>query len=442
MILYESILVVAYTAVFALIILRVKFFRTFSISPEFIVGLFLIRIAAGITYGIVHQHFYKGADTISFFTDGKIIFSSLSAGHIHDYFKLVFGYNHPPPDVDILPYARAMNYWNDMSAYSIVRFNAVCMLFSFGFYNVHVVFYNFFTLIAFLYLFEFCCEVAPAKRIFLMIAIFIFPSVVFWSSGIHKDGISVAAIGVILYFLSRLINSPKILQSQNTRNVIGFLIGCWILVVVRGFVMLLLMPALLAFIWSSYSPRYLLIKFLIVFSLYFGIASNLNFIKPDWDFLNLIVVKQSQFREMAGQSFQLRVPKIIPTITSIVSGIPRALENCFFRPWITEAANSLQLADAVENFTIILLLFTSIFIHKKKLSRAEQQLLLFCTFFMLTIFIVVGITIPIVGALVRYKMAGVLFLLVAIILIVKDECAPAKVRWLNFKLRGDLNEAM
>ena len=59
-------------------------------------------------------------------------------------------------------------------------------------------------------------------------------------------------------------------------------------------------------------------------------------------------------------------------------------------------------------------------LRKKKLSDAEQSLLVFSFLFALTIFIVVGITVPVLGAIVRYKIGGVLFILISAIVLTKN----------------------
>ncbi|HYV91384.1 MAG TPA: hypothetical protein VE978_06360 [Chitinophagales bacterium] len=409
----------SYTALFSFIIFRVKFFQRFSISPKLIVAIFIVKVLAGIFYGFIHEQFYYGGDTLSYFNDSKIIVGSLTSGHIHEYLKLVFGINTRPPDPDIRPYAAAMSYWNDMSAYSIVRFHALSSLFSLGYYYVDVVFYNFFTLIGLLYLFLFFLEILSDKKYFLLIVVFFFPSILFWSSGIHKDGISLAALGLLLYFLKQIMTPDKIFHRQNVKNFIGFLLGFWILVVVRNFWLLLLIPGLIAFAWTIRSPKHILVKFIFTYIIYFGITTNLNYIQPDWDFLNILVVKQNDFLSLKSESKTLEVQPLIPSLPSVAEQIPTSISNCLLRPWLSDVKNPLRFCAAVENVIVILILVLTVVFIRRNLNTSQQSLLFLSLFFSFTIFIVTGIAVPVLGALVRYKMIGVLFLLISSVVLTR-----------------------
>ena len=415
----EIILVTFYSALFSFIILRLKFFQRFHLSGKVIVALFIFKVIAGIFYGYIHLKFYGGGDTYAYFDDSLYVFSTLKTNPWL-YVRLVFGLSNAHPAPDIVPYKDAMMYYTNPDAYLLVRFHSLLRIISFGFYNVHVVFYNFITLVGCLYLFRFLSEILPAKKELLLGAVFLFPSIAFWSSGIHKDGISMADLGLILFFSNKIFITP----GKKSFRRFSIYVVCWIaglilLLFIRTFLFLLLIPVLTAWLITMKYPAHKLMKCIIVLCIYFGLASNLNVVWPDWDFLNRIVFMQNEFKIVADESFQVPIPSIIPTIGSVLSGVPMALENCLIRPWIGETENVLQVISSIENIMILLLLLAAIIFRKKKLSDAEQSLLLFSLFFAFSIFIVVGITVPILGALVRYKIAGILFLLISAVVLTR-----------------------
>lgn len=422
---FEILLVLLYTALFSFIILRWKFFSAFNLSAKLVAVIFLCKIGAGILYGYLHQHLYGGGDTYAYFNESAIVFSTLK----NDpglYFRLVFWISYPNPAPDIVPYKDVMWFYTTPGSYLLVRFNSLVRLVSFGYYNVHVVFYNFLTLMGLLYLFSFFEKIIPRKKHLLIGVIFFFPSILFWSSGIHKDGISLAGLGLLLFFSKQIISSVKILHKQNFRNIIGLLIGFWLLLIVRNFWLMLLFPSLIAFAWTTKAPVYKLIKFIFVFIVYFGIATNLNAFEPDWDFLNLLAEKQNEFMSLASGNYSLPVYPLIPTLPDFAMQIPHAISNSLFQPWFTKVNSPLLLFPAMENIMVLLILVLALIFRKKKLLASEQSLLLLCLFFAFTIFIVLGITVPILGALVRYKMVGMMFLLISSVVLLKDEIVEIK----------------
>ena len=417
----EIILVLVYTALFSFIILKWKFFRSFNLSAKFITIIFLCKVGVGILYGYLHLHLYQGGDTYAYFNESGIVFSTLK-NNPWLYLRLVFWISYPNPAPDIVPYKDIMWFYTTPDSYFLVRFHSLVRLVSFGYYNVHVVFYNFLTTIGILYLFLFFEKIIPQKKHLLISVIFFFPSIIFWSSGIHKDGISLAALGLILYFINE-IAFGKISHGRSIKNFVALLIGCWLLLLVRNYWLLLLIPAIIAFIWTINFPKHTALKFLLIFVVYLGVAINLRLMNPRWDFLKLVATKQSEFFSIAPGSQTLALQPLTPSLKSVAAEIPGAIMHCLLRPSFGESNGLLQFYAAFENILVILLLLIAIFFRKKKLSISEKSLLWFCFFFAFTIFILIGIIVPILGALVRYKMAGVLLILIAEVILIKDEIA-------------------
>jgi len=184
----ELLLIVLYTALFSYFILRLRFFKKFSINPRFIAIIFIVKIIAGMTYGYIYQKYYEGGDTWQYFKSSGTIVALLKKNEFGAFFRMLFGFNTRPPAESIRIYAFKVDYWNDMSAYFFVRFHALASLLSFRHYYVHVIFYNFLSLIGMLYLFRFFYEWMSDKKWMIIIVMFFFPSILFWSSGMHKDG--------------------------------------------------------------------------------------------------------------------------------------------------------------------------------------------------------------------------------------------------------------
>lgn len=422
----ELVLVVIYVLLLSFVIIRWKFFSRFSINPKIIVLIFIIKVISGICYG-----FIVGGDANAYFNDSRIVFSTLK-DNLLLYLRLVFGLSYGNPAPELVPFKDAMSYYTTPGSYLLVRFHSIVRLISLGYYNVHVVFYNFITLVGILYLFRFLLDILPAKKNLLIAVVFLFPSILFWASGMHKEGVFIFALGILLSSTHEILTSTQQKSFQRISMLLLTVAAAFIIIYyARNFLFLLLLPFLTAWIITLKFPKHKLIKFAAVTIIWIFAVLNLNFIVPGGDLINRIVVMQKEFKDIAGQSTQVTSPSIEPSLSGILTAIPMALKNCFLEPQIVKSKNIWLLFSAAENLIIIILLLSALIIRKNNLSHAEQSLCLFSLFFAFSIFIVTGITVPILGALVRYKITGVLFLLIAAVVVVDDKFTTKKSRLIH-----------
>jgi len=79
-------------------------------------------------------------DTMVFHKEGLIEYNLLLTNpkeYIHNFFQSNYtsGYGEL--------FSSTNSYWNDLTSNLIIKFLSVCDIFSFGYYNVNVIFYNF-----------------------------------------------------------------------------------------------------------------------------------------------------------------------------------------------------------------------------------------------------------------------------------------------------------
>jgi hypothetical protein len=103
------------------------------------------------------------------------------------------------------------------------------------------------------------------------------------------------------------------------------------------------------------------------------------------------------------------VRKLKPVIAEYLAYTPIAFINTLIRPGFWEIRSWLQLIMAIENLWIVLLIVLSIVFFDKGILE-KKHILIFCILFSLIIFILIGLTTPAIGAMVRYKTIGLLFL--------------------------------
>ena len=108
---------------------------------------------------------------------------------------------------------------------------------------------------------------------------------------------------------------------------------------------------------------------------------------------------------------------------SITKSIPTAFLNTFTRPWISDIRGILFIPSVLENVLAFLLAFFAI-LNKEKLDATKKNFVLFCFTFTIVLFLIIGLTTPIIGAIVRYKIPALPFLTFGLFLCVRKSQIP------------------
>lgn len=388
-------LVIFYSAVFSLIISRVRFFYNYRLSRNFLIFIFLLKVVAGITYTAA----FKEGDTGKYFYDADaIIFPTLLKNPLQ-YFYLTFGMNGGGIPEFIKPAVQAMGYWGDTSAYMVVRFNALVRIFSFGNFYVHAVFMAFLSLLGLVWLYKACVKAIGATR-FTTFAIFLIPSVVFWGSGVHKEGLLLFSLGLFFYGCVRLS------RAFNIKNLLLFAAGAFFTFLVRDFVFLLLFPGIFAFFISAQDASRAKWLFPIIYLLFFTAGCVLPVFNGN-NFLEIVASQQNQFLAINEGNTQIDVLSFAPTLSSLFTNLPVALKNSVAGPFLISPDSISHLTVMAENSVLFLAFFLTLFWNGKPKSNA---LSLWFLIFALNLLVLIGYIVPNVGAIVRYRSLTLPFL--------------------------------
>jgi hypothetical protein len=368
---------------------------------------FLFKVGLGCLYGYIYLHYYNGDDTWNFHKDS-----------LTDLYKLKHETRHY--FTELLPaetFAGAGGtFWHGFSAYlhtlendSIIKILSIADIFTGSNYYINVVFFNFILFWGHYWLFSFFVKEFPDKRKPLLLLIFFFPPLVFWLSGIRGDGL-------VLFFLALLlVHFRRWLYEHKNWSLLYCIFGIAGIIIYRSQVVLLLIPALLAWFISVKFNRKPLAVFLWVYAISGLVFFASAWVSPARNLPGVIVDRQQGFLKLHGTRFQL--DSLQPTVTSFVRVLPQALSHTFIRPYFWEAKGALQIMTAAEILVCWLLVLLAIIkrdIHSKR--TLHKPLILFCLAVGLTLYIFIGYVIPFPGAIVRYKaIPELLMLSVAVI---------------------------
>lgn len=416
----EIILTLIYLFLFIILIRKMPFFKLEGFHRNALPAVFVLKVAAGVVLYLVYSYYYTDrstADIFKYFDDSKVMYDALFTKPA-DFFQMLTGINNDAPRFEA--YYSQMNYWyrvyesniyND--SHTIIRLNAVIRLFSFGYYNVHTVFMCFISMAGLTGIYRFFSDAMKDRKWGLFAAVFLIPSVLFWGSGVLKEGLLLFGLGMLLWHIRLILQKRSIWFSACM--ITGSIL---LLMYTKFYVLILMLPLLIAYVWCEVtSGKYSLLKYLLVLSVFLAAGLNFHRIFPDYNFLGIMVQKQHDFIALS-QSVQsgsaVNMAPLEPNFLSLLSHMPQALYNGFFLPWFFEGGSPLIIAAGLENLLILLCILICIVFC----SRPENLPLFWMSlFFALGILCLTGLTTPVVGAIVRYKVPALPFLLISFIMI-------------------------
>lgn len=389
----DHLLFTAYLFLFAWLVTKVRFFTRSGLSPALLITLFLFKIIVGIIYGWIGV-FYNQKDTWAFHKNGleekkqllsdplEFLISLFRSGYTENkYGKFLSVEN---------------SWWNDLDANFFNKMMAVFDVFSFGNYYINVVFYSFITLAGPIAIYRVMTNVFPAKRLTILLSTFLLPSLIYWTSGIHKEGFIFTGLALLIYCFYN-----GFLQKRFPfRYLVAIAISLTAMLVLRNFLFLFLIPGLIAWTlaeklrWKPY------LTFAIVYLFFTILFFSAKYIHPAFDFPQSVVDRQQAFLTLRGGS-AVPVRHLEPLLGSFIINIPQVVSLSAIRPYITDVKHILSLAAAIE-INMLLCLFL-VFLKWRQPGIKCAPVLLFFIFFGFSVLMSIGYTVHFLGAIVRYR---------------------------------------
>ena len=233
----------------------------------------------------------------------------------------------------------------------------------------------------------------------IAIACFGLPSVLLYTACIHKDGITFFCIGLISYVLYQLSSRPK---SMQWRYLLILFFSMFTIFLFRNYVLVALLPAMLLGIISVFSKWR---KRTIFFGCYLVFIAG--FFMTGWNHfpVNLpaaVIQRKADFASLEGGNTTIQMNELDPTPISFLRNAPQAVSHSLFRPYTWEFRRFSVLLAALELLFYQLLLVLFIIYRKKEVSQTHPFNIFALSFF-INMMLIIGYTIPNIGAIVRYR---------------------------------------
>ncbi len=371
----------------------------------------LYKILMGWLMGAIFMYYYGGGDTLHYLSDASLL-AQLAYHHPPDYLRVLLGWQAPPSTLVYLNQPRALFFDKLVSVVAILSYQN---------YWITSVYFS-------LLSFGGCWKLAnalsrcyPRYRVAAAVALLFYPSVAFWSAGILKESVAVAAIAFMVYQTQRLTAGGNS-WSRTGGRVLSFLVAAWVLWQLKYYYAGVLIASLLSVVLGLQVAKRLpaVATLGAVLMSWIGAGALLSLLHPllSIDRLAaLLLHKHDTMVLLSDPSFMIHFSSLDGTFASFAMNAPWALFSAMFRPLFGEGSTFLQWMAALEN-TVLLLLAGGAVAHlpRCKVSPRARWWVLVSVLYIATLGVMLAFASPNFGSLVRYRVAFLPFLVYFILI--------------------------
>ncbi len=369
-------------------ILRLPFFRNCGIRPGVLLLLFAGHVLIGCLHNSIAWRFYPHHGDIWSYYENSIVM-----GH---------------------------ELWTDFHAFlldngtfdrfihnSLISIHIILNLFSFQNLYINTLLFSFPVFFGTTALFRVFRRHFPGSML-TALSVYLLPSALFWTSCIHREGALYMSLGLFFYSLDR-------------RHLLMTILWFFLIAYFRPAVALSLLPALAAWWWLSIPSRPLRRKTLLAAS----VLVLLVILLAGPLLLRILAHQQQAFQVLEGHS-RIDLPVLDGSLTSFLHTLPAALLNGWLEPLPGTGGQKIYTIFSLELLAIwaiaVFALLHRLTIRPKPSAAAinptseaiappRDHFAICCALFALLGMLLVGLIVPFVGAIVRYRSIFLPFLL-------------------------------
>lgn len=403
----------------------VRPFVTDSLNRKYFLPGLTVRIIGALAVGFIYQFYYDGGDTFNFHTHGS--------RQIWNTF-----WQSPDNGIRLFLNDRSMSgiysavkeipFYFDSQSFNVIRLAFIFDLFTFSSYSATAVLFAVVSFLGSWMFFLAFYERFPQLHRKLAFAAFFIPSVFFWGSGLLKDTITTACLGIAVYQVQRIFIAKRI----GIRRVLLLIVALYGMYSIKIYILLNFLPV--AILWIFFSnfnqikssmAKAILLPFVLSVSVFLGYWSMVKVGEDNERYKLANIGKTARITAYdiryysgrdAGSGYSLG--ELDGSIVSMLALAPQAINVSLFRPFLWEVNNPLMLLSALEALAVLLITGYVLVVSKFRVLRfMTDPTVMFCLVFSLSFAFAVGVSTFNFGTLARYKIPLLPFYLVAMILI-------------------------
>lgn len=362
----------------------------------------VFKVVAGLSLGGIYFYYYGAGDTIAYWSDGKAISMLMRTDPMQ---ALAFFWDEQAtPDfttslVQLAPRSLFFskicgvialisgdNYWVMATWLSLFSFFASWML---------VVTIG-----------SIVREAVPSA----VLAFLFLPSAVFWSSGLIKESLGLAALYILVALGISAIHVHRLRMHEWLLATVSIWVG-WNL---KYYWMGVFLPVALAVIatsgitrWKSSLARWDVGISLLLLVIFLAIGTHVH---PNFytsRFLEVIAQNYLEFARLSEPPRIVQYVNLEPTLSSVLFNAPAALVAGLFRPFVWEAFNSLSLLASLENLALLILVLQMLFAVARLPTSPHRVLVVAALVYVVLLVTFLALSTPNFGTLSRYRIGAI-----------------------------------
>jgi hypothetical protein len=370
-----------------------------------------VKMITGISLGLLYFNHYGAGDTISFWQDGK---------------QLSYLLRESPAQV-------LSFYWDESSAPDItrelqqqkprsvffVKIAGVLALISGGNYWIMASWLSLVSFAGTWFLYGRIVRLFPDAKSAAGVALLFVPSVVFWSSGLIKESLGLAALAVLVSGVLSIAGGERVPKTEWLLIGVSLWMGWHLKYYWIGIFLPAAIPVMMATALSRRFPgltKYDGMLWLGIFVVCLMLATNTH---PNFytsRFLEVIYNNNLEFTRMSLPPRIVQYVNLEPEMASMVMNAPAALLAGLFRPFVWEAFNTLSWVAAIENLVILFLVVQAL-VSIREVFRSPVRVLFFSTItYVVLLSTFLALSTPNFGTLSRYRIGALPFLVMLCLL--------------------------
>lgn len=411
---------------------------TDRVNRKYFFPALTVKVIGALALGFIYQFYYNGGDTYNYHTHGsRIIWETFVESPI-DGLGLFMNEDNP----ELFRYSQPIFFYHNSSSFKVIQVAAFFDFFTFSSYAATAVCFAFVSFLGMWFFFLTFYQMNPLLHRWLAIAAFFIPSVFFWGSGILKDTIIMACLGVATFLIKRIFIDKRF----TVPLIVLLAISLFLAFSIKKYVLMCFVPAALFWVYAGnlFKVRSLILRvillptvLIITFITGFYAIQKIGEGDPRYALDKLGETAKITAYDIrywtgrdAGSGYSLG--ELDGSFGSMLRLAPQAVNVSLFRPYLWEVRNVFMLLSSLESFVLFIITFTLLL--KKPLNFLKSfsnPNILFCFIFSITFSFAVGVSTFNFGTLVRYKIPMLPFYVIGLILIWNQLKRPRKLALLD-----------
>lgn len=400
----------------------VRPYVTDSINHRYFFPALTVKIIGALAVGFLYQFYYTGGDTFNYHTHGsRHIWNAIM--ETPNGFNLLWNGDKQ----GLYPYYSKIGFYTDPASYFIVRIAAFFDLFTFSSYSATAILFASVSFVGMWLFFNAFYEQFPHLHRWIAVAAFFIPSVFFWGSGLLKDTITLAGVGVLMYAMKRLL----IDKNFGLGGIVLFVFSAYIIFSIKKYILLCFLPAAILWVYlsnlsriRSLAGRILLVPFVIIVIIVSGYWAVLKVGESDERYALSKIPETARttaydigFWTGRGAGSTYSLGELDGTFSGMFAKAPQAVNVALYRPYLWEVRNPLMMISALESLALFVFTLYVLFVQRQVFFRMLlDPSVIFCLVFCITFAFAVGISSYNFGTLSRYRIPMLPFYVMALVL--------------------------